>query len=160
MHIVWGCFRFCPIGKHADGETGTYICRRLPDRGTFTATRPRRQGSTPAGRLWVHGPFPARRCPLVNPSSGTGTSQTFSLVYSDSLGAADLPSVWALFNNTLSANSACYLQIDLAHNLVLLADDAASTWGSGIPLGSSANLQNSQCSLNGAVSGFIQSGTR
>ncbi len=158
----WGCFRFYPIGNTLTVNLAlTFKPAFAGSRNVYgyAATADRAQHRL--GPLWVHGPFPAcslrRWCPSIRPQ-GTGSNQTFTFVYSDPLGAADLTSVLALFNNSISAKNACYLQVDLIHNLVLLADDGATTWGSGIPLGSSANLQNSQCSRNGAVSGFVQSG--
>ncbi len=61
-------------------------------------------------------------------------------------GASTRTSVLVLFNNTLTANSTCYVQVDLIHRQILLEDDAGTTW-SGIP-------ENSQCSLYGAGSSF------
>src|SRR5215831_4989536 len=66
----------------------------------------------------------------VSPASGTGTSQTFTFVYSDPLGEADLASVFAVFNNSAPASvsvaDACDVQLDLIHNQILLADDGGT----------------------------------
>jgi hypothetical protein len=81
----------------------------------------------------------------VTPNSGSGAVQTFSLRYSDTLGATDLWTVWAWFNSSFTASSAnsCLSFYDRATGLLHLLDDGA-TWMSGT-LGSSGQLQNSQC---------------
>ena len=49
----------------------------------------------------------------VMPSSGSGNSQTFTLQYSDTAGAASLQQVWVYFNATLAnpASHACMLYL-------------------------------------------------
>ena len=94
----------------------------------------------------------------VSPSSGSGTNSTFTFVLSDPNGASDVASVLVLINTALNGSNACYIQVDVVHNLVWMTDDAAMTWGNGIVLGSAATLQNSQCKVNGAASNLLRSG--
>jgi hypothetical protein len=85
----------------------------------------------------------------VTPSSGTGLSQTFTMQYSDSAGAASLSQVWAYFNTTLAspATSACMFYYSPANNQIDLLNDNATVFTTAT-LGTATTLQNSQCSLN------------
>jgi hypothetical protein len=95
----------------------------------------------------------------VNPNSGLGLSQTFTLQYSDTAGAGSLAEVWVYFNATLAnpAVNACMLKYALATNQISLLNDNATAW---VPatLGAATTLQNSQCSLNAAASTITQNG--
>ena len=95
----------------------------------------------------------------VTPSSGSGMSQTFTLQYSDSTGAASLATVWAYFNATLAnpASSACMLYYNAANNQIDLLNDNATAWMPAT-LGTATTLQNSQCSLNVATATAARSG--
>ena len=84
----------------------------------------------------------------VNPSSGTGSNQTFSFVFSDPNGVADIVSAQVDINATLVAASACYLYYHRATNQIWLMNDAGSSWLGPITLGSAGSLSNSQCSVN------------
>jgi hypothetical protein len=88
----------------------------------------------------------------VSPSLGSGESRTFTLEYSDTVGAASLGQVWVYFNATLAnpASNACMLYYNPATNQVNLLNDNATLW---LPatLGTGTTLQNSQCSLNVAA---------
>jgi hypothetical protein len=95
----------------------------------------------------------------VTPSSGSGSSQTFSLVYGDPYGYADLGVVMMHLQAQLVGNNACYLQYTVAANTVQLINDAGTgTVGSGGTLGASGTLANSQCTLNLAASSASGSG--
>jgi hypothetical protein len=95
----------------------------------------------------------------VTPNSGSGASQTFALVYSDTAGAASLQSTYAWFNATLagSAASSCFVNYDNAANQVSLLNDAATAWLTATP-GAATTLQNSQCSVNVASTSAAKSG--
>jgi hypothetical protein len=87
----------------------------------------------------------------VNPSSGTGTSGTFTAQYSDSLGTADLTTVYLKFGTSSTATaSTCSMSYNPATNLLALQDDSGTTWQSAL-LGS-GTVQNSQCTVNLAAS--------
>ncbi len=72
----------------------------------------------------------------VTPSSGSGSSQTFTAVYSDSSGASQLNRKLLLINSSLNGSNACYIQVDSAGFHVV--NDAGNALGSS----------SSQCSLN------------
>jgi hypothetical protein len=95
----------------------------------------------------------------VTPSSGSGTSQTFALAYSDTAGASSLTQVWAYFNATLAnpASNSCLLYYNTANNQINLLSDNATAWMPAT-LGSATTLQNSQCSLNVATATVVPNG--
>lgn len=98
------------------------------------------------------GPAPVPSAVSVTPSSGSGTSQIFTAVYSDAVGAAALNRRLFLINSALSGSGACYVQADSTG--VYLVNDA----GNGL-LGSSVGTpSNSQCTLNSAGTGVVNSG--
>jgi hypothetical protein len=94
----------------------------------------------------------------VGPSSGSGSSQTFSLVYSDPYGASDLSIVLALINSTLSGSAACDLTIDPVHGYVWLLNDGATAWLGPVTPGAAGTVQNSQCTVSGPGSSLSRSG--
>uniref|UniRef100_Q02BC3 DUF11 domain-containing protein n=1 Tax=Solibacter usitatus (strain Ellin6076) TaxID=234267 RepID=Q02BC3_SOLUE len=84
----------------------------------------------------------------VTPGSGSGSSQTFALQYSDSLGASSLSTAWVWFSATFgSAANSCMIYYDRAATTLYLINDAGTQWLPGTP-GAAATLQNSQCSIN------------
>ena len=84
----------------------------------------------------------------VNPSSGNGSSQTFTATYSDPAGAADIAVARVLINSSFSGTNACFIYFNqsASDTLYLLSD--AGAFQSGIPIGSAGTLSNSQCSVN------------
>jgi uncharacterized repeat protein (TIGR01451 family) len=94
----------------------------------------------------------------VTPSSGSGSSQTFALQYSDTAGASSVSTVWVWFNATFStAANSCMVYYDRAATTVYLINDAGTQWLPGAP-GSPATLQNSQCAVNLASSSAVLNG--
>ncbi len=96
----------------------------------------------------------------VTPSSGAGASQSFTLQYSDTVGATSLLWTWAWFNGTLGtgANS-CLLYYQPSTNQMNLMNDAGTAWMAATP-GAATTLQNSQCSLNlAAISAILNGNT-
>src|SRR5260370_32275625 len=71
----------------------------------------------------------------VAPSSGTGFTQTFSLVSSDTGGWANLQSVQINFSSPLSGANACYVGYSVAGNWFVLLNDAGNAWTSSVTLG-------------------------
>ena len=94
----------------------------------------------------------------VTPSSGSGSSQTFSFVYTDPAGASDLSVLLALINSGLSGPGACDLTVDVVHNAVYLLNDGATAWLGPVTPGAAGTVQNSQCTVNGANSSAVASG--
>jgi len=88
----------------------------------------------------------------VSPNLGSGASQTFTLQYSDTVGAASLGQVWVYFNATLAnpASNACMLYYNAATNQMNMLNDNATLWLAAT-VGTATTLQNSQCSLNVAA---------
>jgi len=90
----------------------------------------------------------------VSPSSGAGSAQTFSFVFSDTAAANDLSSVQTLINSALSGVQACLVLIDVVHSTPYLLNDAGTAW---LPLTGSL-VSNSQCALNAAGFSLVASG--
>src|ERR1035438_5466428 len=94
----------------------------------------------------------------VTPSTGTGSSNTFSFVFSDANGASDLGIVQVVVNSSLSGYQGCYISIDPVHNTLWLLNDGATAWQGPITLPTAGTLGNSQCTLNGGSSSIALSG--
>jgi uncharacterized repeat protein (TIGR01451 family) len=84
----------------------------------------------------------------VTPSSGTGSSQTFSFLLSDPNGFTDMPWVQMIFNATLNTSAGCFTYYDRVRNLVYLQNDAATGWLGPVAFGTANSVQNSQCIVN------------
>jgi hypothetical protein len=95
----------------------------------------------------------------VTPSSGSGSSQTFALQYSDTAGAGNLAFVYVWFNTNVSGNgsSSCLLSYQPSTNQLSLFNDGATAWLAAT-LGAATTLQNSQCSVNMATATAVHSG--
>jgi len=87
---------------------------------------------------------------FVSPSSGSGSEQTFTAIYSDV--TTQIQSVFlnlkSVGNNTVAAN-ACKLRYDFGSTDIFLVNDAGTNYGSPITSGSPAVLTNSQCMVFG-----------
>jgi len=95
----------------------------------------------------------------VSPSSGSGVSQAFTLVYTDSNGASDLGSAQAIINASNSGVSSCYVWVTPGTGAIWLAGDAES-WPAAMTLGTAGTLQNGQCAVNvGSSSGALSGST-
>jgi hypothetical protein len=95
----------------------------------------------------------------VTPPSGSGSRQTFSYLFSDPNGFADIVSAQMLLNSSLSAVSGCYVLFSPGLNALWLRNDAGTAWQGPVTPGSRSTLQNSQCTLNAAGSSSSGSGT-
>ncbi len=86
----------------------------------------------------------------ASPSSGSGLSQTFTLQYSDTAGAANLQYAWVYFTASLANpdSQSCLLYYNVAPNQISLMNDAGTAWLTATPGTASTTLSNSQCSLN------------
>ncbi|MEI9811157.1 MAG: hypothetical protein WDO18_00125 [Acidobacteriota bacterium] len=91
----------------------------------------------------------------VTPDSGSGASQVFTFVFSDTKDGNNVQAAAMMINSTLSGINACWMVFDRSRGTVsLLYDNAAGS--NAKPFGSSANIQNSQCAMGApaiAVSG-------
>jgi hypothetical protein len=94
----------------------------------------------------------------VVPGSGSGSSQSFTLQYSDVYGPGNLAWVWAWFSASLgNTTSSCLLYYQPSTNQVNLLNDAGTAWTAATP-GEAGTLQNSQCSLNLAATSVVPNG--
>ena len=94
----------------------------------------------------------------LSPSSGTGMTQTFSAVFSDPNGVADLSEVLILFNTSEQLPSACAVIYVPGTNKMHLYNDSGTELSTGVTPGSSVLVSNSQCTLSGTGSSFNTSG--
>jgi len=94
----------------------------------------------------------------VTPSSGGGTSQTFSFLFSDPNGFTDVSEAYMLVNTSLNWPGGCYTFCVRPYNQLYLLNDAGNYWIGPITLGGSEFLTNSQCTVNAAASSVSGSG--
>ncbi len=105
------------------------------------------------GTWTIPSPPPLPSADSVSPSAGSGATQTFNFVYSDTQSASNLLAVAVLITPGSSSSDACYVVYDrVAGTVSLRSDNALSS--SSKALGSSATLQNSQCVV-GATSSSL-----
>lgn len=101
----------------------------------------------------------------VTPSRGAaaaGTNQQFRLTLTDTKGPGDFGVVNLLINNSIDGRRACYLAYLPSSNTLILVDDAGDAGGpyaGSMPLnGSSASIENGQCSVSASGSSAGYSG--
>jgi hypothetical protein len=94
----------------------------------------------------------------VSPTSGSGTSQTFSLTATEPSGGANVRWLQFLMNTTLNGVGACYVHYDVASNEVYLRDDTDPGWVGSKQLSVAGSLTNSQCTLDTGASSFSAPG--
>ncbi len=124
--------------------------------------RPSSSGAADAFALKISAAVGGNQPPAtisVTPASGTGASQTFSLLYSDPDGAQDLGTLQVLFNASLNTAGACWIEYRRAANELRLMNDSGT--GSLGPLtpGGAGSVQNSQCAVSAAGSSAAVNGT-
>jgi len=94
----------------------------------------------------------------VTPSSGNGSSQVMSFTFNDSRGWQDLDVVNVLINNSLDGRNACYLAYSRSAGLLYLVADNGGTLSTGLVLGGSGSVSDSQCIVTAAASAAAGSG--
>lgn len=82
----------------------------------------------------------------VSSNSGSGASDVFTFVFSDTKNAANLLTSAMLIGPDTSGINACWLVFDRSRGTISLLFDGANG-SNGKPLGSTANIKNSQCAL-------------
>jgi hypothetical protein len=92
----------------------------------------------------------------VSPSSGSGLSQTFVFVFSDTGGAGDLQTQFMFFAAASGALSTCMPVYDGSN--LWLPNAADTGWLGPMALGSSSSLSNSECTVSGTGSSATLSG--
>jgi len=94
----------------------------------------------------------------ITPASGSAASQTFTAVFSDTVGATDLALAYVKFDTAAAgATNSCIVRYDRAANRLSLRDNAGM-WPTGAAPGSTGTQSNSQCSLSLAGSSVAVSG--
>ena len=94
----------------------------------------------------------------MSPSSGSGSSQVFTVTVADPDGASDVNYVLFLMNQVISGAGACYVLYNPSMGLLWLENDAGTAWLTPIVAGSGATVSNSQCTLNAAGSSYTAVG--
>ena len=94
----------------------------------------------------------------VTPSSGTGSSQTFSFVFTDADGAGDLSGIYILINSALSIPNSCTMAYYPASNALYLINNANTGVAGAVQPGVAGTVANSQCAVNGGGSSVSRSG--
>ena len=103
-------------------------------------------GFVSEGTWTVSIPPPQPSVGTVSPNAGSGASQTFAFVFTDSQNAANLTSLGMLFAPSLTFSGACSISINPQAGTVGLTSDNGLTTTTRL-LGSSTTLQNSQCAV-------------
>jgi len=92
--------------------------------------------------------------PSVTPNAGTGTTQTFTLRYSSSIGASDLATMRVRFGASNVGPGTCTASY-APFGVWSLLNDAGTEWKTS---GAPGSLSNSQCTLNLGYSSAVNSG--
>jgi hypothetical protein len=108
--------------------------------------------------------FPIRSGPTAVSASpgGAGSSQTFTFTFSDPSGWQNLGVVDVLINRFLNGHHACYIAYSVPYETLYLVDDAGDAGGpfaGTMVLPGTGSVSNSQCTVNGAGSSAVGSGT-
>jgi hypothetical protein len=103
-------------------------------------------------------PPPTRTTVSVSPQNGTGGSQVFTFVFSDSNGYQDLHGGHILFSDNAgsSGDHFCWMQFSTT-NAGLAPDNFIGAWPT-VTYGSDDIVQNSQCAIDGTNSSVSGSG--
>jgi hypothetical protein len=88
----------------------------------------------------------------VSPASGSGTTQTFTAVYSDPSGYTDINWVNMLFQTQITGQNACLVQYVVSNNTLYLVADSGSGYAGSAPAGTFGTMSNSQCSVDTGAS--------
>jgi hypothetical protein len=152
-----------PTGLNFNGGTGSASISGTPSQsGVFNVTLYANNGvGTQASQnftLTVNSAGPPTVMSL-SPTSGTGLSQTFTAVYSDPNGVADLSGVGMIFSTGASVASGCALIYVPGSNTIYLYNNAGTALlSTGVIPGSSGSVSNNQCTVNGTGSSTSTNG--
>jgi hypothetical protein len=128
----------------------TYFWRIVARNGSVTASSPVVSFQT----------VPNGAQPLsVGPASGAAGRQLFTFVARDSVSVNNIQYAQFLFSKSgITALNACYISYDPAANVFYLLSDDMTQWY-GLLGGSANTVGNAQCTIYGATSGSVKSGT-
>jgi hypothetical protein len=108
---------------------------------------------------WFTAPAPTPSAVSMTPSSGSGTSQTFSYLYSDAAGYQHISNAYSMISASPSWGGSCLPMYVPASHSLYLATDAGTSWLGPLTIGQDGTLQNTQCTLNAGASSASGSGT-
>ncbi|MEZ5356701.1 MAG: hypothetical protein R2762_29030 [Bryobacteraceae bacterium] len=100
---------------------------------------------------------------VPSPSSGSGSSQIFTLQFTDADGTADLDVLNVLINNAIDGRNACYLAFVRSTNTLFLVNDAGDAGGpfaGSLTLPTTGSINNSQCTINAVGSSATTAGNQ
>ncbi len=80
---------------------------------------------------------------IINPSSGSGSTQTFTASFTSTNQSQE----HFFFNSSLNGTNSCYLVYDRPSNLLYIIEDQGTNPHQAITPGGSGTLSNSQCSV-------------
>lgn len=92
----------------------------------------------------------------VSPSSGTNTSQVFTVTFDDANGYEDIGEIKFLVNTKIGPDGGCFVSFTPGANTLSLYRDTDQTW-LPVSAGSDAVVSNGQCSVS--RSGFSMTGS-
>jgi hypothetical protein len=93
------------------------------------------------------------------PSSGSGSSQTFSLTVTDGGGASNIAAVYFMVNASISAANSCFVAYNRGSNTLYLMNDAGTTFLGPLTPGTATSVSNTRCTLSAASASVSTSGT-
>lgn len=108
--------------------------------------------------LGAVGPLQAVDDPQPVSFSGDPTSQTLSIQYSNSSGAANLTSVWMDLGNSEDATGTCAVVYLVQSNVMYVMDDGGTGWEGPTQPGSPLFRGNSHCAPRGEFTSVVISG--
>jgi trimeric autotransporter adhesin len=94
----------------------------------------------------------------VSPASGSGSTQSFTLSFSDPKGADHIKSARMLVNTFMDGRKGCYIYYDRPQNAFLLVNDNG-VGSAQMTVGAASEIGNSRCRLSGAVSTVLSAET-
>ena len=94
----------------------------------------------------------------LTPATATGRGDLFSLTVNDADGVTDISGIQILINTAFNSFGACLVYHQRGSGTVALANDSLTLWNV-VRLGTADTAENNQCSIAGAQSSVITSGT-
>lgn len=96
----------------------------------------------------------------VTPSNGNTETAELTYLLEDMNGSQDIRYFYGLIHNVVSTVGGCYFRYEPDTNLIVLLNDAGSSWVGSARMGEAKTLTNSQCILDAARSAAWAHGTR
>ena len=130
----------------------------------YLAARDLSGGNTGWQALGVwNGPGAPPRNPdvtLLSPTRVIGTSQIFTVEFTDQTSISNLGVQNVLINDFVDALRACYVALVWQSNVLFLVNDAGTGVLPGLPLNGTGSVSNSQCTVNGSGTSMTAIGNK